>query len=165
MMDQHNVVFQNVWGGVPTADSEQVIRVWDQYGGPAGKEAQERLGQLVFLVKDAEGHVLGMSSARKTYVPHLRNHFFIIRLMVLPGCAVPNLSSQLLISTRDFVESIHGDDTKDPAVGLLMIVQNEAVKKLRNEAIWPASGMVYIGNDKEGHHMRVYYFHGARIVP
>ena len=165
MTGHEELVFQNVWGKASSSDREQVTRIWEQYGGPVGHEAQERLAHLVFVVKDAEGQVLGISTAGKTYVPQLRNHFFIIRLMIIPARAVPGLSSRLLVSTRDFLESIHRDDGKDPAVGLLTIVQNEAVKKIRNEAIWPASGMVYIGNNAEGHHIRVYYFHGTRIVP
>ena len=50
-------------------------------------------------------------------------------------------------------------------IGVITLVENEALKQHRNEAIWPASKMVYIGNSREGHHIRVYYFAGARILP
>ena len=159
------LIFENVWGKASSADHGKVMKVWGQHGGPIGDDARERLSQLVFLVKDADQKVVGISTAFKTYVKHLRNYFFLFRVMVVPMAGAPGVGSRLLLATRDFLESIHGDDLTAPAVGLLTIVNNEALKQFRNEAIWPASGMVYIGNNAEGHHMRVYYFPGARIAP
>jgi hypothetical protein len=85
--------------------------------------------------------------------------------LIVPEYRIPGLTSKLLVLTRDFLESIHAMESADTPIGLITLVENEALKQHRNEAIWPASKMVYIGNSKEGHHIRVYYFSGARIVP
>src|SRR5690606_26709092 len=125
----------------------------------------ERLKQIVFVVRGPGECIAGLSTAYKIYVPRLRNHFYAIRLMLVPGYRIPGLPSKLLVLTRDLLESVHSRETVDPAIGIVTLVENSRLKEMRNEAIWPASGMVYIGNSKEGHQLRVYYFKGARIAP
>lgn len=156
---------ENVWCREVDSIRDQVLEIWRHHGGPIGDQAEDRLRQLVFVVKDEMGRVVGISTAFKTYIKQLRNHFYAIRLMLVSGYRIPGLTSHLLVSTRDFLESVHEQDDTDQAIGLITLVENPLLKEHRNEAIWPASGMVYIGNSKEGHHIRVYYFKGARISP
>jgi hypothetical protein len=163
--DNQNLVFENFWKKDVSAVSAGILKVWTDHGGPIGGKALERLKQLVFVVRTEEGVVVGISTAFKVYVKQLRNHFYAIRLMLVPDFRIPGLTSKLLVSTRDFLESIHTTDNEDPAIGIITLVENDRLKERRNEAIWPASGMVYIGNSAEGHHIRVYYFKGARIEP
>lgn len=163
--DTQNLVFENFWRRDATGISEDVLNVWRDHGGPIGEAGHERLKQLVFVVRNAEGKVVGISTAFKAYIKQLRNHFFAIRLLLIPEYRIPGLTSTLLVRTRDFLESIHLDEVTDPAIGIMTLVENQRIKEYRNEAIWPASGMVYIGNSGEGHHIRVYYFKGARIEP
>lgn len=163
--DKQNLVFENLWKKDVSQVSARILRVWNDHGGPIGRAAQERLNQLVYAVRTDDGEVAGISTAFKVYVKQLRNHFYAIRLMLLPDFRMPGLTSKLLVSTRDFLESIHSGDNENPAIGIITLVENDRLKQKRNEAIWPASGMVYIGNSAEGHHIRVYYFKGARIEP
>lgn len=163
--DNQKVLLENVWQTDVSMIREQVRDVWQKHGGPVAGKAEERLQQLVFVVKNEAGDVVGISTAFKAYVKQLRNHFFAFRLMLVPGYRIPGLTSKLLVATRDFLESIHARDSNDMAIGLITLVENQAIKENRNEAIWPASKMVYIGNTKEGSHIRVYYFKGAHIVP
>lgn len=160
---RYGLIFENVWGGDGSALKEPMLSFWKAHRGPVGDEAAERLKQLVFVVRDESGAIVGASTAFKAYVKQLRNYFFIFRLMIAPECRIPGLTSKLLVLTRDLLESICGEEVPDTPIGLLTLVQNEKLKKYRNEAIWPASKMVYIGNTPDGHHIRVYYFKGARI--
>jgi hypothetical protein len=161
----HGLVFENMWRKDTSTIREQVLEVWKSHGGPLGKEAEQRLGQLVFVVKNSADEVVGISSAFKSYVKQLRNHFYFFRLMIVRGYRVPGLTSKLLVITRDYLESVHQQEQVNPPVGLITLVENESLKKSRTEAIWPASKMVYIGNTGKGDHIRVYYFKGARILP
>lgn len=160
-----DLVFENVWGRDTSHVREQVLNIWMQHRGPKGVKAGERLKQLVFVVKTSRGEVVGVSTAFKAYMKQLRNHFYVFRLLIVPGYRVPGLTSKILVITRDFLESIHAAEIAETPIGLITLVENEALKQHRNEAIWPASRMVYIGNTREGHHIRVYYFAGARILP
>jgi hypothetical protein len=163
--DSQKVLLENVWKKDVSPFRAEVLEIWRRHGGGAESDAQQRLEQLVFLVRNASGEVVGISTAFKAYVKHLRNHFYAFRLLLVPGYRIPGLTSKLLVSTRDFLESIYGGDGAEKAIGMITLVENEAIKENRNEAIWPASKMVYIGNSKEGNPIRVYYFKGARILP
>lgn len=163
--DNQKLVLENVWKRDVSHIGGQVLEIWRTNAGPVGEEAIERLRQLVFVVRNDRGNVVGMSTAFKAYVKRLRNHFFALRLMLVPDYRVPGLTSKLLVATRDFLESIHGLEEANKAIGILTLVENDRLKEKRNEAVWPASRMVYIGNSGDGHHIRVYYFKGARILP
>ncbi len=160
--DKQNLVFENVWQGASDDIRAQVLTLWRNHGGPTGAIAGERVRQLVFVVRD-NGRVIGISTGLKVYVRQLRNYLFAVRLMIIPEYRIPGLTSKLMVSTRDFLESIHSKEIVKPAIGIITLVEDPLLKEERNEAIWPASGMVYIGNSAEGHHIRVYYFKGARI--
>lgn len=163
--DNQNLVLENAWKKDISEIRSQVLEIWWNSGGPRGEKATERLSELVFVVRNNEGDVVGISTAFKAYVKRLRNHFYALRLMLLPQYRIPGLTSKLLVETCGFLESIHDQDEKDKAIGVLTLVENERLKEKRNEAIWPASKMVYIGNSQDGHHLRVRYFKGARISP
>lgn len=161
----YGLSFESWWQKDPGPISDQVLEVWKSYGGPVGERAADRLKQLVFVVRDSDGRIGGLSTAFRTYVPQLRNHFYAIRLMLVPDCRIPGLTSRLMVNTRDLLESIHAPEGDDATIGVVTLVENPRLKEMRNEAVWPASRMVYVGNSKEGHHLRVYYFRGARIAP
>jgi hypothetical protein len=163
--DNQKLVFENRWLKDTSDIYEAVLDIWAQHRGPVGENAEQRLRELVFVIRNESGEVVGMSTAFKAYVKQLRNYFYACRLLLVPDYRIPGLTSKLLVSTRDFLESIHDAEPVNPAIGLITLVENTRIKERRNEAIWPASGMVYIGNSKEGHHIRVYYFKGAVIIP
>ncbi len=163
--EMYRLSFESWWKADPASIRDQILALWMEHGGPTGTRAEERLNQIVLVVRDSGGRVVGLSTAFKTYVQQLRNHFFAIRLMLAADHRIPGLTPKLLVKTRDFLESIHSHEDEPLAIGILTLVENPRLKETRNQAIWPASGMVYVGNSKEGHHLRVYYFKGARITP
>ena len=160
-----DLTLDNFWRSDPGEIRDQVIDLWKKHGGPVGEEAEKRLQQIVFVVRTREGRVVGLSTAFKAHVRQLRNHFYVFRLMISPDYRIPGLTSRLLVSTRDFLESASRQEEKEVPIGLFTLVQHPELKRHRNEAVWPASKMVYIGNSPEGHHIRVYYFDDARIAP
>lgn len=161
----HNLNFDNVWRLDVSPYQDSILQMWARNGGPVGPEAQKRLNQLVLVIRDQAGEVMGVSTAFNAYIKQLRNHFFIVRLMIAPEKQSPGLSSHLLVLTRDFLESVRSRDRVDDPIGLVMLVEKARTANITSEAIWPTSKMVYIGNTAEGHHIRVYYFKGARIAP
>lgn len=165
VQDKQNLNFENFWQRDASDIAEEVLQLWNGHGGPVGAAGRERLRQLVFAVREANGRVVGLSTAFKVYIKQLRHYFYAIRLMLLPEYRIPGLTSKLLVATRDFLELIHAQDLPHAPIGIITLVENPRLREHRNEAVWPASGMVYIGNTGSGQHIRVYYFKGARIVP
>lgn len=162
---KHKLEFENVWRK-NIAERKEITTIWKQFHpGLEEKNAEERLNQIVILVKNEFGQIVGISSAFKAYIKQLDNYFYSARLILIPGYRIPGLMSKLMVMTRDFLESVHRHDDAPPCLGIVLLVENDRLKKLRNEAIWPASQFVYIGNSGKGHHIRVYYFKGALINP
>lgn len=159
---KQNLAFENWWEKDIAPLEDQILMIWRDHGGPTGERARERLKEIVFVARDPGGRVVGLSTAFRVYVKQLRNYFFALRVLIVPEYRIPGLTSKLVVQTRDFLESVAANAS---AIGIITLVENPRLKKYRNEAIWPASGMVYIGNSGEGHHIRVYYFKGARIEP
>ena len=163
--DKQRLKLENVWKKDISEIRTQVLEIWRNNAGPIGERANERLSELVFVVSTTSGEVVGISTAFKAYVKRLRNHFYALRLLLLPQYRIPGLTSKLLTETCVFLESVHGQGEEEETIGVITLVENERLKQKRNEAVWPASKMVYIGNSHDGHHLRVYYFAGARIKP
>jgi len=159
-----NVSYENLWGMDAAELKKEVITMWKQHNpGFEGAKVEERANQIVFVAKNEFEQVIGVSTAFKVYIKQFRNFMYSIRVMVLPEYRSQKLATDILVKSRDFLESIHQEDLPDPPIGMITLVENELLKKNKREAIWPASKMVYAGNSSKGHHIRVYYFKGATI--
>jgi hypothetical protein len=161
---KQNLKFENVWKKDVPEIQQQVVAIWKRFSKLSESSIDDRKTQIVFVVKNKFGMVVGISSASKIYVKQLRNFFYIYRCLITPDYRIPGLDAKLTVLTRDLLESVHELDGTERAIGVMTLVQNPKLKE-RNLAIWPASGFVYIGNSKEGKHIRVYYFKGAKITP
>lgn len=163
-MNKHSVSFENLWGKHPGELQKEIITIWKQFSPSLDAEkAEDRLRQLVFVVKNEFEQVVGISTAQKVYVKQLRNFLYSVRLLIVPTYRQPGLASKLIVLTRDFLESIHQQDGPERSIGVITLVENKEYGETRREAIWRASQMVYIGNSGNGHQIRVYYFKGATI--
>lgn len=158
------VHFENVWKTESTALKEAVATVWKNNFLINEDEIRTRVNQLVYVIKNEEEQVLGVSTAYKVYIKQLRNFLYAVRFMILPDYRIPGLLPQLVGKTKEFLEEVHLTDTNEKCIGLIALVENEEMKTKLRAPILP-SGFVYIGNSGAGHHLRVYYFKGARISP
>jgi hypothetical protein len=126
-------------------------------------DAPERALEAVYVVR-SQGKIVGLTTAGVVRFKQLNsNLFYLFRMAVLPEFRMPGIESRLLVDTRDTLEKYAATQTENKCIGLLTFVENPKLIANRNEAVWPASKMVYIGSDKQGRHIRVYYFRGVRI--
>ncbi len=159
-----NVTYENLWRKDLGELKKEVITMWKLHNpGFEEDKTEERASQIVWVAKNEFEQVVGVTTAFKVYVKQFRNFMYSIRVMVLPEYRSQKLATDLLVKSRDFLESIHQEDLPDPPIAMITLVENELLKKNKREAIWPASKMVYAGNSAKGHHIRVYYFKGATI--
>jgi hypothetical protein len=159
---QVSLRFVNLWQVSDADRTNKIASLWKNHASLDDHEISTRLRQLVFVAETEKGEVTAISTAFKTYIQQLGHYLYAFRCMVVPGLNIPGLDAKIVLETRDFLESIHENDLPNKPIGMITLVENPELKK-RNHAVWPASGMVYIGTSKEGHHIRVYYFKGARI--
>ena len=158
-----NLIFECLWNEDADRVREDVKTLWRKYRAVEHESRLEtRAREIVYVIRSREGDVGGVSTARPVQVKFLNNHFFYeFRCFISPPHRAPGLDSALAVKTKSFLEQQEGSGTKFK--GLLMIVENEEIKRQRTKAVWPASEMVFAGYTPEGHHIRVGYFKNARI--
>ncbi|MFZ5562526.1 MAG: hypothetical protein ACOZBW_00625 [Thermodesulfobacteriota bacterium] len=158
-------LLENVWENKAPELKNEIIEFWMKHNALPNREiAQERVRQVFCIGRDGANHALaGLGTVYEKYNPQLENSFYYYRSFVAPEHRRSLLATNILLHTRDFLENafIKKDLTK--CIGMFMEVENEALQKLRNQAVWPYSGFVYIGKNEKGYHLRVYYFKGALI--
>lgn len=164
--DIRKIEFELIWKRQNPNLSEELTDFWNRSAPQMEqKTIQERLHQCVFAVRSAGKKLIGVSTAIDVHVERLHHRFYATRLLLDTQFRIPGLMSALMVKTRDHLEAIHKIDVppEGECVGLITIVENERLQKYRNEAVWPASGLVYIGDTPKGFPIRIYYFKGAKI--
>jgi hypothetical protein len=163
---KQQLIFENLWQKSATPYHEGVRLMWKKNSVNFPEDqVNVRLNELVFAVRAEDGKVVGVSTARKAYISQLKNHLYSFRCFLDQDYRIPGLMSTITLKTRDWLEEIYQTDgsEKDRCIGMITLVENERIMKFRNEAIWSASKMVYIGNSPKGFHIRAYYFKKALI--
>mgnify|MGYP003577079974 CR=1 FL=1 len=155
--------FECVWENPSAPEIPLVMGMWRTYRAIDREEMiDKRAKEIVFVIKSSQGEVAGVSTARAVRAEFLNNNFFYeFRCFIAPAFRRPGLDSLLAKKTKDFL--VQQKDSVTKFKGVLMVVENESLKKQRTKAVWPASGMVFAGYTSKGHHIRVGYFKGARI--
>lgn len=155
---------ENVWTRVSDDLQREIVDFWTSNKMlPQGVDPIERSKQVLLTVRN-EGKIVGLTSADLVRFRQLNdNLFYMFRMAVLQPFRVPGIESKLMVESRDILEHHAETQTVNKCIGVLVFVENPGLVEKRNEAVWPASKLTYIGNDKQGRHIRVYYFKGVRI--
>ncbi|MBL6449212.1 hypothetical protein JMN32_23080 [Fulvivirga sp. 29W222] len=157
-----NILFKNVWEKDLDL-KERVKEFWRQLKAlPENVNVDERARQLVFVAVD-DARVIGVTTAQRARIPKLNdNYFYNFRTLIHPKYRIPGLVDKLAVLTRDFLETLYISGQSD-CIGLITLIENERLKQERREAVFPSTKMAFIGQTKAGHHIRLYYFKGAKI--
>jgi hypothetical protein len=160
----HAIDIGNVWMKVNPELENEIVEFWTAHRMlPPEVNARERARQVVLTVRH-EGKIVGLTSADVIRYRQLNdNIFFLFRMVVLPEYRIPGIESKLIVATQAILEAFAEKQTVNKCIGILTFVENPKIITKRREAVWPASKMVFIGNDKAGRQIRVYYFKGATI--
>jgi hypothetical protein len=160
------VFIENVWQKISPPLLQEVISFWEENKMlKAGISSQERAHQVVLIIRsEKENRIVGVTTAALVTFRQLNNNnFYLYRSIILSEYRHPGLTSKVIVETRDFLEAFSKRITVNRCIGMLAFVENPRIQQYRREAIWPASKMAFIGVDKQGRHIRVYYFRGAVI--
>ncbi|HMJ68087.1 MAG TPA: hypothetical protein VK508_04295 [Cyclobacteriaceae bacterium] len=162
--ERHGLIANNVWMGVTKALQNEIVDFWKSNDLLSPKvDAPDRALEAVYTVR-SQGKIVGITTAGLVRFKQLNsNLFYLFRMAVLPAFRIPGIESKLLVDTRDTLETYAATQTENKCIGLLTFVESPKLIASRNEAVWPASKMVFIGSDKQGRHIRVYYFKGVRV--
>lgn len=160
------LVFDNVYRNPSQALQQGIINLWKSENAIAEDKIEERLNQVVFVIRDSEsGNLAGVSTAEKKKVRALNNnHFYEFRCFIAAAYRIAGLDVKLSKETFAFLESLSKTDAGKP-IGIFSILENEILKKepVWRRAVWPEIEMYFVGYSNTGNPIRVHYFKGARI--
>ena len=163
-MNNEQFKLQKVWQSLNKDLAEEITTFWmNNKALPSQKATMSRAGQVAYVARSSSGQIIAVTTAYPQYNEQLNNHFYYIRAFVADTSRRSHLGVELLRKVRSLFESLYREGVISPAIGLFMEVENPLLKQARNEAVWPTTGFVYIGDNAKGDHQRVYYFDGARI--
>lgn len=156
---------ENVRGAVTPEMEDEVIRLWINEKVLPEAEARQRVKQLLLVVRtESAGDIAGVSTTYLDTQPVLRLPLWYMRAFVAAAHRESDIAFHLAHGSRDYHEQrfISGEDTSGR--GIYMEVENPLLKRYRNEAVWPTTGMAFVGLNQRGDHCRVRYFEGATIL-
>lgn len=164
MTEEVTVQLIDVWPNASEQDRQDAAMLWRKEGAIHDEQAiQDRLSQLCVLARAPSGELTAISTVYLHFSSQLNNPFYVLRVFVSQEARRTRVGFRLLQRVVHLLEQRYcsGEDTR--AIGILFELENPTIQQARNEAIWPTSGFVYIGNNPRGDHLRVRYFKGARI--
>mgnify|MGYP006902067558 CR=1 FL=1 len=139
-----------------------VINFWNEVIPQADFDREKRVKHLVTVAKH-ENSIIGVTTGEPKKIPMLNNNsFFNFRTLIHPSFRMPGLIDKLSLVTIARLENEFRTG-QTPAIGLITLVENEALNQQRREPIFPSTGFVFMGYSKKGFQIRVRYFKGAKI--
>lgn len=136
--------------------TEELVAFWTEEGVLDQASARERARDVVLVLRDDRGRISGVSSAFIKVFPFLGNRsVWVFRSYVSEPTRSFETFSAMFCRTRDLLESLMHEGTGNMPEGILVMVPDPAVERAQPEAVWPETGLIYMGRTSEGQQLRV----------
>jgi hypothetical protein len=150
-----------VRGGLDRELSSRLVEFWVGHGALDQAAAQERLAEVICVLRGSEDQILATNSAFAATAPLVGRQFWIYRRFLAPGIGV-EAERAMLIAAREALEDEFAQSADEP-VGLCVLIADRTVAERHPEAVWPEVGLLFAGYTEAGAQVRISYFEGARI--
>ncbi len=154
---------ENIWENKTPQVKEEIIDFWISEEALTEQLAHERVNQVLLVARNVDNSIIGINSVYRQHNKQLDNDFYYYRTFIAQRARGSQIVVEMLLETRDYFEIRYIDKRETEAIGILLEVENDDLKMRLNQAIWPGSNFVYIGKNKRGDHVRIYYFKNALI--
>ena len=120
-----DLFFECLWEQDAPDARQKLKALWRRYRALETEAIMdERVNEVVFVVRNGEGEIGGVSTARPVQVALLNdNYFYEFRCFVAPPFRAPGLDSLLAVKTKSFLEQQR--DSGPKFKGVLMVIENE----------------------------------------
>lgn len=141
---------------------QDIVDLWLREGAVPPEEAERRVSEVLLIATGADGRPVGVSTTYLRRSERLQAYLWHMRAFVTAGHRRSRIGFDLALAGRDALADrfVSGADRR--GIGILWEVQNDLLKRLFPQAIWPRTEFVFIGETPSGSHLRVYYFPGAQ---
>jgi hypothetical protein len=147
--------------GAPSA--EAAVDLWLREDVLDEEEARRRVEEVVVMATH-DGEPVGVGTAYLAGNEQLGMNFWHYRAFVAAQHRASGVAVAISLVLRDRLEArfIGGQDTRGQ--GIMAVVENEMLRRYLDHAVWRGTRFGFIGENENGHHVRVQYFPGA-IAP
>lgn len=156
---------QRVRDRLDEAISEELLDFWSSRNALAPQQARERLPQVLSVLRNQSGTIVGVNSAGTGRVALLGHQVFDVYRCLLAGeASEPACWMKLLESACGILDEKAADDGGSrSAIGMLVQIPDRSVQLAYPDAVWPSTDLVHAGFLDNGVQMRVRYYPGAVI--
>ncbi len=159
---QYDTTF--VWQAVDEKLGEEIIDFWQRHRAlPSVEASKKRLPEVAMIVRDSENVLVAVSSVQSRNIEQLGHACYSFRCFVDPEHRRSLLAARLIREVFEHFDARFREGAEPNVIGMVAEVENPALNREHNQAVWPHSGFVFVGYDRAGRHVRVRYFTGARI--
>jgi hypothetical protein len=139
---------------------DQILDFWSTHGALEGEEAHRRLADVVCVLLDDSGEIVGVNSVYEEAIPLIGGRsFYVYRVFLLPEGAPAG--NEMFIAAYEALDAEFRADRSGP-VGMCLALAGEQVAG-QPEAIWPDTHLLYAGTQPDGSQLRIRYFYDATI--
>jgi len=161
--DQYFII-ENVWKRISPVLKKQIIQFWETNSVPLTKnEAETRTQQVVLIAKNLKKDIIAVCSVQRIFIENMNNYFYYFRTMVDPMYRRLGIAVRFTLETRNFFNQLFIDEKDRSCIGMYIVAESELLNLNIRQAVWPRTGFVFVGFNKKGQQMRVYYFQDAEI--
>ena len=152
---------ETVRGALDDGRRDQILDLWGRHGVLEGEAAQQRLPQVVAVLVDDDGRVIGVNSVVPESVRHLGDRrLWMYRRFVEPR-ATDDDQLAMLAAAYDALASEYAADPSGP-IGVCALFGERPFLARHREASW-SNGFLYAGYLPDERQIRTRYFEGASI--
>ncbi len=157
---------QRVHGQLDDALSQELLNFWSARNALTPEQGRERLPEVLALLRDAAGEIVGVNSAGSARLALFANQpFHIYRCLLTEQAAEPADWLALLSAGCEILDEGVQAQGNSGEIGLLVQIARPDLQRAWPEAVWPHTGLVHAGYTDRGHQLRVRYYDHARIHP
>ena len=159
--DRGAFAIETVRGNVSGETAAEVLAFWEERGALSGDAAQERLRQVVCVLRGDDGAILGVNSVYAEKVPLIGNRVFWVYRSLLDESASESWIDMVRAAFGALAERF--DPEAGGPVGICVLIADREEMERRPEAEWTDPRLLYAGYTPDGQQVRIGYFPGARI--
>ena len=151
-----------VYQSLSKDQKEEILNFWISENALNEDQAEKRISQIAFTVRDEDGRIIGVSTIVKRNYEPIGKTFWVFRAFVGEKYRQKGVVLELVNKAKEELNNRFNDGKDPEVIGILLKVQSPILMKYFPQATWPRTQFHYVGTE-DGCHMRISYFDGATI--
>lgn len=143
----------------------EVLALWEREGAVEPQEARRRLDEVLLVATGEGGALAAIASVYLARNERLGMDFWHFRTFVGRPHREAGLAVGLICAAQDLLRDRYESGEDRRGAGVLVEVENPLLMRGVNQAVWPSSRCVFIGEGPRGEHIRVRPFPGVVVPP